>query len=193
MAPPPFGRHWLLRGDWCDYRIVRFRDEVPPETGRVVPGFFVTARLERWLSTPAEDTLFEVYEALGGSRPVGLTVLGRAHYDEQLKRRLERAFATGELIALALERPALGYAVRRQKPPPAPAPEPTPGLSFIGIQLVDEDGNPVPGARFQLTFPDGSTREGRLNTRGCIHVEGVTPGNCQISFPDFHADAWALE
>ena len=25
----------------------------------------------------------------------------------------------------------------------------------------------TPGARFQLTFPDGSTREGRLNTRGC--------------------------
>lgn len=188
------GRRWLLPAGWSDYLIARPFDVAASGPGRVVPGIFVTAHLDRWLSGPAAETLFEVYEALGGRRPVGLTVFDRTHYDQQLRRRLEQAFDTGELIALEVQRPALGYVARRKKQQaPPPAAEPTPESSFIGVQLVDGQGNPVPGARFRLTFPDGSTRDGRLNTQGCIHVEGVTPGTCQISFPDFDGDAWAMD
>jgi hypothetical protein len=63
--------------------------------------------------------------------------------------------------------------------------------TWIEIELVDEEGNPVPGERYKITLPDGKTvSEGTLDANGRARVEGIDPGTCQISFPDLDKDAW---
>ncbi len=63
--------------------------------------------------------------------------------------------------------------------------------SWIEIELVDEEDNPVPGERYRITLPDGKTlAEGRLDDKGFARVDGIDPGTCQITFPDLDKEAW---
>jgi len=63
--------------------------------------------------------------------------------------------------------------------------------SWIEIELVDEEGNPVPGERYKVTLPDGKTvAEGTLDEKGFARVDGIDPGTCQVTFPNVDKDAW---
>jgi type VI secretion system secreted protein VgrG len=62
--------------------------------------------------------------------------------------------------------------------------------SWIEIELVDEEDNPVPGERYQITLPDGSVARGTLDENGFARIGGIEPGTCQVTFPDFDQDAW---
>ncbi len=63
--------------------------------------------------------------------------------------------------------------------------------SWIEIKLVDEEGNPVPGERYRVTLPDGSTlAEGTLDEKGFTRIDNIDPGTCKITFPDLDASAW---
>jgi len=63
--------------------------------------------------------------------------------------------------------------------------------SWIEIQLVDEEKQPVPGEPYQITLPDGETvAEGTLDDKGLARVEGIEPGTCKITFPNLDKDAW---
>jgi uncharacterized protein (DUF2345 family) len=62
--------------------------------------------------------------------------------------------------------------------------------SWIAIQLVDEDSNPVSGMRYQITLPDNTVEEGTLEADGTARVDGIDPGSCKITFPDLDQDDW---
>ena len=62
--------------------------------------------------------------------------------------------------------------------------------SWVEIALVDEQGNSVPGEQYRITLPDGSTVDGTLDAKGQARVEGIDPGNCKITFPNFDKDSW---
>jgi type VI secretion system secreted protein VgrG len=62
--------------------------------------------------------------------------------------------------------------------------------SFVEIELVDEDGKPVPGERYRITLPDGRVAEGSLDGKGKARVEGIDPGSCKVTFPRLDKDAW---
>ncbi|MBI4586171.1 MAG: carboxypeptidase regulatory-like domain-containing protein [Planctomycetes bacterium] len=62
--------------------------------------------------------------------------------------------------------------------------------SWIEIELVDEDGQPVPGLKYRVTLPDDSVAEGTLDGKGFARIEGIPAGNCKITFPDLDKDAW---
>jgi len=71
------------------------------------------------------------------------------------------------------------------------APENKEKKSWIEIELVDEAGQPVPGERYVVILPDGTTvAEGTLDEKGFARVEGIDPGTCKVSFPDLDKDAW---
>jgi type VI secretion system secreted protein VgrG len=63
--------------------------------------------------------------------------------------------------------------------------------SWIEIELVDEEGEPVPGERYRITLPDGETvATGTTDQNGMARVSGIDPGTCKITFPDLDKDAW---
>ena len=64
-------------------------------------------------------------------------------------------------------------------------------ITWIEIELVDEDDQPVPGERYRVTLPDGKTQAtGTTDNEGRARIRGIQAGQCQITFPDLDQDAW---
>ena len=61
---------------------------------------------------------------------------------------------------------------------------------FVEIELVDDEGKPVAGARYRVTGPDGSVKEGKLDADGRARVEKLKPGLCRVSFPELDSGSW---
>lgn len=64
--------------------------------------------------------------------------------------------------------------------------------SWIEIELVDEEDEPIPGERYKITLPDGSIAEGTLDEKGFARVEGFEKGTCKVSFQTLDKDVWEL-
>ncbi len=185
-------RCWRLPAQGEDWLVVPSVDLARLQPQREpVPDVFVTTALTRWLASSAAHTLYAMYEALGGSRPVGLSGLERRRYEQRLHQRLADAFTHGELVALPEARPALMPAPWSEPPPHQADEVQIEAQTWLAIELRDEEGTPVPNARYQVTLPDGSTREGTLNKNGYARVEGVNPGQCQVTFPDLDGQSWS--
>jgi hypothetical protein len=86
-----------------------------------------------------------------------------------------------------------------EEPPPEPSkPEHPPGhIMWIGFELVDQDGTPLPSVPFSLTAPDGSVRGGRLNQEGQARLDPTLDGTFGFALdqrseaasePDEHVD-----
>jgi uncharacterized Zn-binding protein involved in type VI secretion len=71
-------------------------------------------------------------------------------------------------------------------PTSAPADEPT----WLEIVLVDEDGKGMAAERYVVTLPGGTSRTGFLDDDGCTRLDDLSPGICQVSFPDLDEEAW---
>ena len=67
------------------------------------------------------------------------------------------------------------------------------GKSWIDIELVDEADQPVKGERYRIELQDGTVRKGTLDSKGKAHIEGISPGECKITFPNLDKDAWEQE
>lgn len=79
-------------------------------------------------------------------------------------------------------------AARKRLPVKAPSesarrPEPV-VLTFVEIELLDMQGQPVAGESYVIALPGGTQHSGVLDERGRARVDGLDPGNCQVTFPD---------
>ncbi len=63
-------------------------------------------------------------------------------------------------------------------------------LSWIEIEMVGEDDEPIPGEKYKITLPDDSVAEGTLDEKGFARVEGFEKGTCKVCFPDLDKEAW---
>ena len=61
---------------------------------------------------------------------------------------------------------------------------------WIGIELTERDGSPVPGEPYVVEFADGRKITGKLDTLGRVRLEGVAPGDCTVTFPERDAREW---
>ncbi|MCP3136400.1 carboxypeptidase regulatory-like domain-containing protein [Pyxidicoccus xibeiensis] len=184
-------RRWTLPAGGVDWRVVPSAGPEARESQRNrVPEVFITSALERWLRTPTARTLHAMYEALGGGPSLGHSRPERDRYEQRLKQRLAEAFSHGELVAFEVERPTLVPAPWPETPSPTPEETPVEAPTWLVIELADDEGKPVPHARYVVTLPDGSTREGTLNKHGYARVDGVNPGQCQVSFPRLDGRSW---
>ena len=68
--------------------------------------------------------------------------------------------------------------------------EPETETTWIEVKLVDAEMEPVANVRYQLTLPDGSSREGKLDAEGFARQDNVPPGMCKLAFPDLDMDSW---
>ncbi|MBN2183960.1 MAG: hypothetical protein JW746_01400 [Candidatus Krumholzibacteriota bacterium] len=55
---------------------------------------------------------------------------------------------------------------------------------YIEIKLRDAGGNPKADAAYVLHLPDGSTKDGNLDSQGQAREDGIPPGNIRVEFPD---------
>jgi type VI secretion system secreted protein VgrG len=62
--------------------------------------------------------------------------------------------------------------------------------TWIEIELVDEEGNPIPGEKYEVTVPDGRVASGTLDEKGLAKVTNIDPGECKVTFPDLDKAAW---
>jgi len=79
-----------------------------------------------------------------------------------------------------------GPEAQANAPGPGPQPQdaPEPELTgWIAIELVDEDGAPVPNAKYRIVLPDGGIRTGATNASGKGEVTKTVDGVCSVSFP----------
>ena len=63
--------------------------------------------------------------------------------------------------------------------------------SWIEIELLDEEKNPVAGEKYEIELPDGKMAKGTLDNKGCARVEGFEAGNCKVSFPKLDKESWS--
>lgn len=83
------------------------------------------------------------------------------------------------------------YGSVKTKPFKPPPPSEAKKKSWIEIELVDEDSNPVSGESYMITLPDGETvAEGTLDEKGFARIEGIDSGSCKITFPELDKEAW---
>ncbi len=116
--------------------------------------------------------------------------------DEEVVRQLALYLVRGD-IKVIRKRTLRGGGIKEEVETP-PKQESAPGAksaapkknSWIEITLVGMEGQPVPGERYMITLPDGSTQEGRLDADGYAEYYGINPGSCQIWYPDLSEDYW---
>lgn len=63
-------------------------------------------------------------------------------------------------------------------------------LSWIEVELVDEEATPVGREYFKIELPNGSIREGILNPSGRFRIDDVEFGTCMVAFPDLDPNEW---
>ena len=63
-------------------------------------------------------------------------------------------------------------------------------LTWIEIEMVDEEDEPYPSEKYRITLPDDSVTEGTLDGKGFARIEGIEPGTCKVTFPNLDHEAW---
>jgi hypothetical protein len=109
-----------------------------------------------------------------------------------VEQPLTDAIQRGEIVLINTEAAGGGAASGLALAPAAAIPKErrVPQKTFVEFQLLDQDNEPVSNERYRLKITDGSVREGRLDSEGCVRVSNIEPGDCRICFPDLDGDNW---
>ncbi len=73
--------------------------------------------------------------------------------------------------------------------PGSGTPAKEPDLTWIEIQIVDEDGQPLLGETYEFRKTDGAVAKG--STSGAVlRGDQIPPGKCKLKLPDLHKNGW---
>lgn len=62
--------------------------------------------------------------------------------------------------------------------------------AWVGIALVDQSGEPVAEAAYEVRQDDELVGAGKLGADGKVKVPGLAAGPCSVSFPEFDPAEW---
>jgi hypothetical protein len=182
---------WLIKDFSAAYVIFRWRPLTEEE--KAVEFLPSSPLLTSWLDNLSmRAAVREMYESAFGKSAGNLDYARK----RDIVQQLESAFHRRILVCLRVTRVTPGANSQKDDdapPPPAPAPpppRPVKNKTWIGIELVDDKGKPVPGEQYRIVLPDGSQEEDRLDAQGRAHINNIDPGECQISFPNVDAREW---
>ena len=143
------------------------------------------------------EALFAVAAAIGRERDA---------YDDWLRLPLDDAWRLADAVTAEVVRAATAGILRvdpvvrafrfhydKEEIAPPSVQELVPEVesdAWIAIELVDQDGNPVPDVAYLIECPDGHVRRGTTDASGMAREAGLDHGNCKVSFPDLHGPDW---
>ena len=188
-----FRRTWTLPGRLRDFLIVR-RLDLRDDDEIIVDRLALSVDLDWWLQDPVfHRTLIEIWES---SSLFPLTQTGlftRAEQIRFLKPRLEELFLQGPMVLVRRPKTIRSWGeagedeeeITKQTPV-----SPKTELTWIEIQLVDEQDRPVPSEQYSIELPDGLVRNGSLDAEGLARLDGLQPGTCKVTFPRLDGREW---
>jgi hypothetical protein len=145
-----------------------------PEARRVL--LAVMARLGGLTASAVRGEAFELDTGSSRADAIGAELLSHARAGNLVvRRRVTRSVVIPLDVA---PEPELG---------PLPVVDPT---AWIAIELVDDEGNPVPNVDYLIKCDDGRVLTGTTNAKGKAREEGLHDGNCKVSFPGLNAPDW---
>lgn len=66
-----------------------------------------------------------------------------------------------------------------------------PKKTWVEVELLDRNRQPVKGLGVELTLPGGTVEKGTLNEKGTFRKEGIDPGTCRVGFPELDGREWS--
>lgn len=86
------------------------------------------------------------------------------------------------------------FSLHKSATPPIPVDpvDPDEQAGWISFRVLNQDGDPLAGVRYELTLPDGNTVSGQTDDSGAVYLADVAPGECELSLPDLPDDSWSL-
>jgi len=112
--------------------------------------------------------------------------------DDELLDALATAVARNEIALVGLRPPEVNPSVIQGEdvpvdPLPPFVPPPEEETHFLELELLSEDDPPEPiaFAKYVVELPNGSVVEGYLNAEGKARLDGIPPGECKVTFPEY--------
>ena len=118
--------------------------------------------------------------------------IGRLH-DHEVLRLLAARMTGAEMTLTPLPlAPAPVSATFTEETEEAPAADTTPDevereLTWIEIELLDDDDTPIPNEAYRIRLPDGRTLTGNLDDEGYARLTEIPAGTCTVRFPNLPA------
>jgi hypothetical protein len=115
-------------------------------------------------------------------------------WDEDLREVLTQMIASGRIRVRSIS--AVSYRTLSDHVQPELEPEAVDNdieeTHSVMIELLDLEGNPVPGEPYRIELPDGTVVTGKLDAQGKAHITGIElTGTCQVCFYERDAAIWA--
>jgi hypothetical protein len=183
---------WRIQGVHGGVWLVGGRAASPPPGCELLGAERAASQLDRWFPEGREEpgaraTLMAICRHLEEPCPAGPPPPLR-----WLKNNVRRALHDGRVTALRRRILVSDAGADERAAAPLPPPRKRAGASWIEITLRDDHDPPRPMAyrRYRIETTDGLVREGRLDANGRARVEGIDPGNCEITFPEFDGSDW---
>ncbi len=185
-----FGR-WLVQGFPDSVWLARRtrRGDIPAGA-EPIAAETAAWQVETWFPSDGlgRQLLHQIHEELLGPRvQAPIASLG------ELRAGVRRALQTGALEAYRVREKLSSSSMENEVVPEPPKERPpVEKKTFVTIELVDDASPPQPVAyaKYRVELPDHSVREGILDDNGRATIQGIDEGECQVSFPSFHAGDW---
>lgn len=108
------------------------------------------------------------------------------------RRRLARLLVSGTLVALRRAHDPLPQTQTDDDDddpvgPVRPRPE---EKTWIEVELVTPEGQPLANRRVRIELTDGSTVERTTDAQGLCRADGIDPGTCKVTLVDVDKVAW---
>lgn len=112
--------------------------------------------------------------------------------EDAARRRLARLIESGVLVVL--RRPYEPLPQSESDDPDGPHVDPNrprpEQKTWIEVQLLTAEGQPVANRRVRIELPDGSSVERTTDREGLCRADGIDPGTCKVTLLDVDKAAW---
>jgi len=178
-------REWRIRSGRDEIRLIPLARASAEErrTGLAPPRALIALhRPFRTVDPAGRRLLLDILAELEGANAFQL----RTDTDF-LRDRVERAVANGRLVAVSvpLIMPLGGvFRPEEEDDDGGDAPLDTvPEKTWIEIELLDVNDEPLAGHPYRIELPDGSVRTGTVGANGVARLDGIDPGSCTVTLP----------